>query len=140
MLMMIGAVAVEVWPFNATEYAQQDAGRFAEKSVIGRRPILEAVGEGEGSLTVTCKVFPQKLGGLDHIEVLQGQRAAQAAMPVMRGDGVPLGFMVITDIRVRHEHLDARGVGRVVTCEISLKKSEPPAASAIVAMLSGLFG
>lgn len=139
MLMMIGAVPVEIWPLNATEYSSQDAGRFAEKSVIGRRPILEAVGEGEGTLNVTCKVFPQKLGGLDHIDVLQNQRAAQDAMPVMRGDGVPLGFMVITDIKVRHEHLDENGIGRVVTCEISLKKSDPPGAAGIFSMLAGLF-
>jgi len=139
MLMMIGAVPVEIWPLNATEYSSQDNARFAEKSVIGRRPILEAVGEGEGTLSVTCKVFPQKLGGLDHIDVLQNQRAAQDAMPVMRGDGVPLGFMVITDIKVRHEHLDESGIGRVVTCEISLKKSDPPGAASIFSMFAGLF-
>lgn len=139
MLMMIGAVPVEIWPVNASDYTQADASRFAEKAVVGARPPLEAVGEGEGTLKITVKLFPEKLGGLEYIDILQAQRQAQEAVPVMRGDGVPLGFMVITDISVRHQRLDARGVGRIVEVEISLKKSEPPGAGALFSMLAGMF-
>ena len=139
MLMMIGAVPLEVWPLNAQSFDQADAASFAEKAVIGRRPILEAVGAGEGSLKVSAKLFPQKLGGESYVSMLDAQRRAQQSLPVMRGDGTPLGWMVITDLSVRHERLDAQGVGRVVTVDISLKKSEPPSPGGLFGILSGLF-
>lgn len=139
MLMMIGAVPVEIWPVNATDYSLSDKARFAEKSVLGRRPILEAQGEGEGGMTITCRLFPEKFGGLEAVDILQAQRAAQQAIPVLRGDGKPLGWMVITDINVRHDKLDAQGVGKIVTAELTLKKSDPPGASAMLSLLSSLF-
>ena len=140
MLMMIGAVPVEVYPLNAHEYTRTDAARFAEKAVVGARPPLEAVGEGEGTLKVSCKLFPEKLGGLSYIDILRAQQSAQQGVPVMRGDGAPLGFMVITEISEKHERLDAAGVGRIVTVEISLKKADPPGPAALFAILAGLFG
>ena len=47
MLMCIGASVVEVYPLNFENVDRKSTASFAEKSVVGRRPLLEAVGEGE---------------------------------------------------------------------------------------------
>lgn len=140
MLMMIGAVAVEVYPFNATGYTESGEGSFAEKAVLGARQPLEAVGKGADTLKVQAKLFPAKLGGLAELELLRAQMASQISLPVMRGDGIPLGWRVVTELEARHSHLGRDGVGQVIEVDITLKRADPPGAAAIVAMLSGLFG
>lgn len=137
--MMIGAVAVEVWPFNVTEWTGKNESTFVEKAVLGRRPPIEAVGEGPGALSFSGRLFPVKLGGLGELEMLQQQRRLQVALPVIRGDGVPLGWHVITDLQHKHQRLTVTGVGHYVDIEFSLKASDPPAPAAMFGLLSGLF-
>lgn len=139
MLFMIGAVAVEVWPFNFHEGSSSNEATFAEKAVLGRRPILEAVGDGTSTLKFSGRLFPQKLSGMAELDQMQAQRAAQYAVPVMRGDGTPLGWFVITQVDVKSSRFAADGVGRVIEVEITMKQSDPPGAVGIGAILSSLF-
>jgi uncharacterized protein len=139
MLFMIGAVPIEVWPFNAHEGSSSNEATFAEKAVLGRRPILEAVGDGASTLKFSGRLFPKKLGGLAELDQMQAQRAAQYAVPVMRGDGTPLGWFVITQVDVKSSHFAADGIGKVLEVEISLKQSDPPGPVGIGAILSSLF-
>jgi phage protein U len=143
MLYMIGAVEIQVWPFNAHDVSQSDEADFAEKAILGRRQPSEAVGEGAGTLKLSGRLFPQKFGGLDEAEVMDAQRQAQRAVPVMRGDGVPLGWYVITQFDRKSSRLDAQGVGRVIEIEVSLRKTDGGGlvgAGAVAAMLSQLLG
>lgn len=140
MLYMVGSVMVEVVGFNVTETDGAFEAGFAEKAVVGRRPILEAVGEGPETLSLSGRLFPEKFGGLGEVEQLQAQRQAQMAIPVMRGDGTPLGFFVITGLSQKHTKLDRGGVGKIVDIEIKLKRSDPPGAGAIGSFLNDLFG
>jgi phage protein U len=141
MLMCIGAVVVDVYPLNFENVDRKGTASFAEKSVVGRRPILEAVGEGEETFELSGKMFPQKLGGLGSLELLRSQMAAQEALPFMRGDGTPLGWVVITDVQDKSRHLNPDGVGRMIEVSVSLKRSDPAGVGGgIVGLLFGLFG
>jgi phage protein U len=140
MLFLIGVVAITVAPFNFHEQTSSSEASFAEKAVVGRRQILEAVGEGAQTQRFSGRIFPQKLGGLGELEMMQQQQSAQEAIPVMRGDGVPLGWYVITQIDVKSQRFDAQGLGRYLEIEVTLRRSDPPSAAGVFGLLSSLFG
>ena len=140
MLYQLGAVTIEVWPFNVTDVGRNGDSGFAEKAVIGRMQVLEAVGDNNDTITLTGKQFPQKLGGLAELELMRAQKAAQVALPLVRGDFTPLGWFVITSLQDRSSILDGSGVGKVIDVEIGLKRSSPPGAASIFGVLAGLFG
>ena len=140
MLYAIGPLIVSVFPFNADKVNRETEAAFVEKPVLGRRPPLEAVGEGPQTLSLSGTLFPLKLGGLDELELAQRLQAAQTPLSVMRGDGFPLGWFVITAIREAGDWLAADGVPQVVQYEISLKRDDAPAAMDFASDLFSVAG
>lgn len=138
MLAMLGVVTFEIYPFNTHQHSFDAATSFAEKSVVGRRPPLEYVGEGNDTRRVSCRLFPKKLGGLSSLSALHGQRQSGVALPFVRGDGVTLGWYVIEQITEQSTYLAGDGVGQVVEVEIAIKRSDPPGAGALYSILADL--
>jgi phage protein U len=58
---------------------------------------------------------------------------------LMRGDGVPLGWMAVERVSEKSSYLDAKGVGRVVEVSISLKRADAPGAADFFAVISGII-
>lgn len=139
MLMILGSVVMDVWPFNPTETARDSGGDYVEKPVMGRRPPLEFVGEASETFSITAKLFPEKLGGLGSLSELSAMRKSGIPQYFMRGDGVPLGWMVVERVSERASYLDAQGVGRVIEVDISLKRADAPGPANFFASIMGLF-
>lgn len=140
MLAQLGATTFTIAPLNTHDIGHDAGADYAEKSVMGRRPPLEFVGEAAESFTISGKLFPEKFGGLSDLEGLHSQRRAGKAIPFMRGDGVPLGWVVIEKITEKSAYLDAHGVGKVIDIDISVKRADPPSAGGLFSILSGLLG
>lgn len=126
MLMTIGPVTLDIWPLNVTDTTRSAGAEYAEKGIIGRRPALEFVGEAPEQLTLSAKLFPSKLGGLDELNNLDTIRRSGLPQYVMRGDGRPLGWFVISAVTEDSSHLDAQGVGQVIEVEIDLVRADGP--------------
>lgn len=139
MLMQLGAVQFSVAPFNANEIGHEASAAFASHDVVGRRPPLEFVGEGPESWTIRGTLFPHRLGGLDELAEMQAMRAAGLPQFLMRGDGVPLGWVVIERINERSSYLDKDGIGRVIEFDVSVKRASAPNAAGIFNALLRLF-
>lgn len=139
MLYALGAVAFEVWPLNTDAVERRADTQFVPKPVLGRRPPLEFVGEGAETIRMSGRLFPQKLGGLAELELLDEQRRAGKAMPLMRGDGKPFGWFVIESLIERSSYLDQRGVGKVIEFDISLRRAERAPATSLSSLLTTLF-
>jgi uncharacterized protein len=139
MLYALGGVAFEVWPLNTHEVEKSSEAGFAEKAVVGRRPILEFVGEGPQTFRIGGRLFPQKLGGLDELRALDEHRINGKALPLMRGDGTPMGWFVIESLRERSAMLDARGVGKVIEFDVSLKRADKSSGGSLFSILYSLF-
>lgn len=139
MLMMLGPLMMEVWPFNPTETSREAGGDYVEKPVMGRRPPLEFVGEASETFTITARLFPAKLGGLGGLSQLNAMRQSGIPQYLMRGDGVPLGWMVVERVSERSSYLDAKGVGQVIDVDITLKRSDAPNAANFFAAISGIL-
>lgn len=140
MLASLGATVFELYPLNLHETSRETGGDFAEKSVMGRRPPVEWVGEASESWSIQGRLYPHKFGGLSNLEGLHQQRRAGKPLPFMRGDGTPLGWVVIEKISERSSYIDAHGLGRVIEITVSVKRSDPPAATSIFSIISGLLG
>ncbi len=139
MLAQLGAVQFTVAPFNINEHDHESGASFAAHEVIGRMPPLEFVGEAAEGWTVRGKLFPRKLGGLDEMAALHAMRRSGSAQFFMRGDGVPMGWVVIESARERSSYLDAGGVGRVIEFDITLKRADGPSAAGVFNALFSLF-
>ena len=139
MLMILGPLMMEVWPFNPTETTREAGGDYVEKPVMGRRPPLEFVGEASETFTITARLFPAKLGGLGGLSQLNAMRQSGIPQYLMRGDGVPLGWMVVERVSERSSYLDAKGVGQVIDVDITLKRADAPNAANFFAAISGIL-
>lgn len=139
MLAQLGGTQFEIAPLNAHEMKHDGVSDFAEKAVIGRRPPLEFVGEGSDTRQISCRLFPEKFGGLSSVEALHKMRRSGKAMPFVRGDGRTLGWYVIVHISETATYLGRHGVGRVVEVEIELQRSDPAGGGGLFSILSGLL-
>lgn len=139
MLMVLGPVQFEVWPFNATDYEHGHESAFAEKPVLGARPPLEWVGEGPETWTIKARIFPRRFGGLEDLKKLAAARASGRPQYLMRGDGAQMGWVVIEKVQERSTYLDAKGVGQLIDVDISVKRSAKPSNGSFFSLLSGLF-
>lgn len=139
MLMTLGSLTMELFPFNPTETDRASGGEYVEKPVMGRRPPLEWVGEASETFNISARLFPGKLGGLGGLSRLNAMRQSGTAQYLMRGDGVPLGWFVIENVGERSEYLDAKGVGQVIEVDITLKRSDAPGLGSLFSIISGLF-
>ena len=139
MLMVLGPVQFEVWPFNATEYEHGHEASFAEKPVLGARPPLEWVGEGPETWSIKARIFPRRFGGLEDLKKLSQARGSGRPQYLMRGDGAQMGWVVIEKVDERSTYLDAKGVGQVIEVDISVKRSSKPSNGSYFSLLSGLF-
>lgn len=139
MLMSLGPIKFEVYPFNATEYGHDHESTFAEKPVLGARPPLEWVGEGTESWSIKAKIFPHKFGGLGDLKKLYQARAAGRPLYLMRGDGSQMGWVVIDKVSERSSYLDAQGIGKVIEVDISVRRSSKPSNGSFFSVFSGVF-
>lgn len=139
MLYMLGSLRIEVHPFNVHQVGQTGATEYAVKPVVGVEPPLEFVGEGSNELSLSGRLFPAELGGLDELALLERMRGSGRPQYLMRGDGRPMGWWAILSVATRSSHLSQNGVGRKVEVDISLRRAGPPPATAYFSLMAGLF-
>jgi uncharacterized protein len=137
MLMKLGPVAFEVWPFNATGYTHTHETPYAEKPVVGARPPLEWVGSGPETWTIQAKLFPAKFGGIGDLQKLYQARESGKPQYLMRGDGKAMGWVAIERVTETSTYLDARGVGQIIEVDIDVKRSEKPGNGSFFSIMSG---
>ncbi len=102
-------------------------------------PDLEFVGEAAESWTIRGRLFPERFGGLGDMASLHAMRRSGSAQFFMRGDGVPMGWVVIERVTERSTYIGSNGVGRVIEFEINLKRSSGPNAAGIFNALMDIF-
>lgn len=140
MLYALGPLTFTVAPFNANEIDRSTAADFAKKQLLGRRKGNEFVGEGDEQITMHGTLFPETLGGLDGLDVLDVMRSAGVAQMLVRGDGRPMGWFLIERVRETGRHLDAKGVARQIEFSIELIRDDAPSAEDFLATLFTILG
>ena len=139
MLMLIGPVAFTIAPLNthAVDFSAETI--FAEKPVLGSTPLMEHTGEGASSWSVKGRLFPRRLGGLPELGVLHALRRSGTPQFMMRGDGLPLGWVVVAGITEGSTYLDAAGVGQQIDITVTVRRAQAPSASSFFSIMQGLL-
>lgn len=140
MLMQIGPVTAEIYPYNIHEVSRDTGADHVEKPVMGARPPLEFVGESVGEFNLASRLFPLKLGGTGDLDKLQRHRKSGKPLYLVRGDGRVLGWHVITDMGEVHTYLDGQGVGQKIEVDVTLRQSQGPGQGSYFSIISGVFG
>ncbi len=140
MLYALGPLTFTVAPFNADEVDRTSSADFAEKQLLGQRKGHEFVGEGEEKIVLRGSLFPETLGGLDGLAVLDALRSSGTPQMLLRGDGVDLGWFLIERVHGNNKHLNREGVGKKIDFTIELVRDDPPSAADYLATLFSILG
>lgn len=124
-LMSLGPVVFDLVT-NLTEHEGDAKSGFAKHDVIGTSPIYEAVGDDESTFSLTGILHPEHFGGLGSLPILEAARAAKIPLPLMRGDFVPLGWVLIDSFSQKQGDLNHLGVGREITISVELIRVGSP--------------
>ena len=125
-LLNIGPLQFEIDPLNAHAIDRSASAEFARKDVIGRRQVYEHTGEGADKYTIRGRLFPLRLGGLGVLALAHTIREKGSAQMAIRGDGLVLGWFVITDIEEGHTYLSADGVGQLIEVTVEMERTDAP--------------
>lgn len=138
-LFMLGALQIQIAPFNIDAISESGETEYAVKSVVGTEPLLEFVGEGANTMSLSGRLFPYELGGLDELGLLQQMRASGKPQYVMRGDGQPYGWFAILDVQVRSSYLGRQGIGKQIDVSIGLRRAPKPSGASFFSLMQGLL-
>jgi phage protein U len=139
MLYQLGALSIKIHPFNINEIQAEAATDYVPKPVLGAEPPMEYVGEGAHTWTLSGDLFPKTIGGLDELGILHAMRSRGHPQFLLRGDGVPMGWVVIESVSTRNTHLAADGVGQKISVTVKLRRAGRPSRLALATILLGLF-
>lgn len=137
MLYQLGVVTFEVAPVNVEKVTRDVGHDFAAKDIVGAQRPRESVGEADEKINMSGCLFPQRLGGLSGLELLEQMAISGEPQMLVRGDGRVFGWYFIEHMREDSAYLDRNGVGRKIDFTIDLVKS--PSAPSVFSMLKTLF-
>jgi uncharacterized protein len=138
MLLQVGPLQFDIDPMNAHAIERAASTEYAKKDVMNRRKVYEHTGENEDRYTVRGTLFPYKLGGLGALELAHTIREQGQAQMAVRGDGLVLGWFVITDITDAHEYLSPDGVGQKIDITLNMERADAPSQQDYFSGLMGL--
>lgn len=141
-LYQFGLVQWRTWPLNTSEVTHTTGTDYARKEIAGAPIFREWVGENDEEITMRGRVFPrltrlhnatapktlgnyirQGMGdGMGDLDVLDEMRRFAQVHPLVRGDGVHLGWFAIERLSRGHQFLDETGVGQQIDFEASFQR------------------
>jgi len=139
MLYKLGTLTIKVQPFNVDRVITSGDTDFVWKPIVGAESPPEYVGEGANTFTLSGTLFPKVLGGLDELALLQRMRAQGETQWLQRGDGKPMGWVVILNVTTSETDLAGDGVGQKTAVSMKLRRAKAPNADALFRITSGLL-
>lgn len=131
MLYDLGGVGFQVAGLNADKLSREREASFATYEVVGGAPVYEFMGEGERSVEISGKCHPYHFGGVGALDALEAIRASGEPVYLMRGDGRPLGWVIIKSITEADAWLQYRGDPAEITHTIKLLRCDAPGVGAL---------
>ncbi|WEJ60418.1 phage tail protein [Devosia sp. FJ2-5-3] len=134
--MRLGPVEFDL-AVNPQEVTRKTQTPYAVHPVVGARPIREFTGEGDGTFSITGVVFPHHFGGGRlGLAALEIARQAHTPVPFMRGNLVPLGWVLIEALEISDSEIGQFGIGTEVGFTATLVLTDRPTVALAPAILS----
>lgn len=135
-MFIVGPAIFRHLPMPVSEHSRTVKVEPAKHSVLGGVPILEDVGGENDEIEITGCLYPVHFGGDGDLAALHVAARARFPLPVIRGDGVPYGWCVITSLKESHEEPQPNGAGYVIKVTVSLKRDAAPGGAGLAAILN----
>jgi hypothetical protein len=139
MLYALGPVVFTVAPLNADKIGREGETRHAQHAVMGAAPVYEFMGEGQREFTIKGAVFPEHFGGLGELETIEALRRAGMPQHLIRGDGKPIGWVLIQKVKEDGDHLGFSGVPRHISYSIDMKITDAPSGAGLIDVVGGFL-
>lgn len=140
MLACLGGVIFDVIT-DLQSIDTETSSSIAQHDVIGSGPVYEITGDEEATISLRGVLHPAFMAeaaganALIGVNALELARTAKIPLPLLRGNFVPEGWVIIKSISRSDSDLDASGVGTQVEYQIKLLKVGTPTASAAASIL-----
>ena len=146
-LYMVGGILMTCpMGLNPQDVVEEFGGDFAVKPVVGAQQPREFVGPADTRLTLSGTIFPFRFAaaggssGQAEIAALKSYAAAGQPLPVMRGDGLNMGYYLVEKVQIKHSKLSVIGIGRQQEFVLQMVQSPTgPAAASMVSLFTGLI-
>ena len=146
-LYQIGAITMDCpMGLNPQEADEEFGADFAVKPVVGAQQPREFVGPADNRLTLSGTIFPFRFAaaggssGQSEIALLKSYAGSGQPQPIVRGDGLNMGFYLIEKAQLKHRDLSRIGIGRRQSFAISLVQSPTgPSAQSLTNLLTGII-
>lgn len=122
MLMALGPVAFDLVT-NLDNARFNTKSAYARHDVVQAAPIWEAMGDDEACFDLSGVIHPEALGVTGALAALERARANEVPLPLIRGDGTPLGFVIIMELEHDHKYLNDQGIGKEIHFSVTLMKA-----------------
>lgn len=134
-LMSLGPIVFDLVS-NIQEVETDSEAVFAVHEVVNSAPVYEGMGEGEVRITLDGVIHPEHWGGLGTLAAIDAARAGQIPLPLMRGNFIPIGWVIVEGFNASEAHLNHRGLGREIKFSVDLLKVGSPGFGMIGKILS----
>lgn len=138
MLYQIGTVT-----FEGSGGASLDGAHITTKAHLAKKAVIGGLEPEEwtgwaSEIALSGKILPYHLGGLGAATELASFIATATVVPVMRGDGLFLGWYAVESVSEKHGQMARTGVGYEVSWDVRLVRLPKPDAGAMDLMISSV--
>lgn len=136
-LMSLGPIVFDLIT-NIDAIEVEGVSAFAKHEIVNGGPVYEGMGEDETAITIEGVIHPEHFGGVGSLAAIEAARLAQIPLPLMRGNFVPMGWVIIERFSQSEAYLNEHGVGREVRFSVALLSASTPGAG-FASQLLNLF-
>ena len=99
---------------------------WASNNRVNKRSALQFTGPNNETINLSGSVYSEITHGKVSLEVLERMAYLSVPMPLIQGDGVPLGFFVLNSVEKTYTELDRHGSPKKIDFTINLTKVDIP--------------
>ncbi|KES17085.1 phage tail protein [Gilliamella apicola] len=122
MMMCYGFFVFSLKTLPYQEMTLNKSWNWASNNRVNKRSALQFTGPNNETITLSGSVFSELTHGRVSIEVLERMAYLSVPLPLIQGDGVPLGFFVLNGVERKYTELDRHGAPRKINFTIKLTK------------------
>ncbi|MBI0060312.1 hypothetical protein B6D17_04130 [Gilliamella apis] len=99
---------------------------WASNNRVNKRSALQFTGPNNETISLSGSVYSEITHGRVSLEVLERMAYLSIPMPLIEGDGVPLGFFVLNSVEKTYTELNRHGSPLKIDFTINLTKVDIP--------------
>ena len=126
MMMCYGFFVFSLKTLPYQEMTLNKSWNWASNNRVNKRSALQFTGPNNETISLSGSVYSEITHGRVSLEVLERMAYLSIPMPLIEGDGVPLGFFVLNSVEKTYTELNRHGSPLKIDFTINLTKVDIP--------------